>query len=498
MVALDLYVPGMNFVFGEADLWNQVAVVSFARLEQRFYHQPQDRDLFLDRAPKESVHELAHTHGLRYCQNSHCVMFFSNSLADTDAKGVDFCQLCQRRMRLKARVGGYPRDNGFSMVKGFIGPQALEYARRISFPRLAGTPGEKQARTFIRGQLETFGIPVNEDNFQLRSDPWRSYRLGLAFAVVIILISWLMVEGMLAFLLSGLVLAFIGCSQRIWTYLWQSKILAGWAGKGESSNLSLYLPAADSQLRPTIYLVSHYDSKSQTYPLPLALGMTLAASSALVILCLAFLAASFGVVTGLVKVFAPASVILLSLLMFQTNGNSSPGALDNAGSVGLLLALVRHFKSYPPRHLNLAFLFLGAEEIGLQGSLSFLDACGKELESKPAYFLNLDGIGGKGRMLLSGGRALLALLKSVAGREKIRVTSIPLLPGLTMDHISFISRGFSAASLFSFGRASFKIHSRADVPSLLQGHQLEKAATLVIGLIKELERGKEEDVSSWT
>ena len=105
VVAVDLYVPGMNFVFGEADSWNQAAIVSLSRLDQRFYQQPQDRDLFLDRALKESVHELAHTYGLRHCPNSRCVLFFSTSLADTDAKGAGFCPLCLRRLKLRSLVG---------------------------------------------------------------------------------------------------------------------------------------------------------------------------------------------------------------------------------------------------------------------------------------------------------------------------------------------------------------------------------------------------------
>jgi archaemetzincin len=40
---------------------------------------------------------LGHTYGLVHCRNPHCVMFFSNSLIDTDVKGPDFCQKCKPR-----------------------------------------------------------------------------------------------------------------------------------------------------------------------------------------------------------------------------------------------------------------------------------------------------------------------------------------------------------------------------------------------------------------
>lgn len=89
----DLFVPELNFVFGEA--WGKIAVVSLTRLRQSFYRQPENGDVFRKRAVTEAVHELGHTFGLGHCANPSCVMFFSNSLADTDRKGPDFCPGCK-------------------------------------------------------------------------------------------------------------------------------------------------------------------------------------------------------------------------------------------------------------------------------------------------------------------------------------------------------------------------------------------------------------------
>lgn len=94
----DLYVPELNFVFGEADLSGRLSVISITRLRQQFYGLPKDDVIFLDRVIKEAVHELGHTYGLRHCSNSGCVMFFSNSLLDTDKKGSSFCRSCSRKM----------------------------------------------------------------------------------------------------------------------------------------------------------------------------------------------------------------------------------------------------------------------------------------------------------------------------------------------------------------------------------------------------------------
>jgi archaemetzincin len=96
VVDQDLYVPELNFVFGEAG--KRAAVISLIRLRQEFYRLPEDRPLFQQRVLTEAVHELGHTYGLGHCPNPRCVMFFSNSLTDTDRKGSTFCQECKRKL----------------------------------------------------------------------------------------------------------------------------------------------------------------------------------------------------------------------------------------------------------------------------------------------------------------------------------------------------------------------------------------------------------------
>jgi archaemetzincin len=96
IVDQDLYVPDLNFVFGEAS--QQATVISIKRLRQEFYNLPQDQTLFYKRALPEAVHELGHTYRLGHCINPRCVMFFSNSLMDTDRKGSEFCPRCKSQL----------------------------------------------------------------------------------------------------------------------------------------------------------------------------------------------------------------------------------------------------------------------------------------------------------------------------------------------------------------------------------------------------------------
>ena len=106
IVDIDLYVPDLNFVFGEADMVEKTAVLSTKRLRPDYYGLPEDEGLLQGRTLKESVHELGHTYGLRHCPDKKCVMHFSNSLPDTDIKSSSFCENCKEKLMSVIRLEG--------------------------------------------------------------------------------------------------------------------------------------------------------------------------------------------------------------------------------------------------------------------------------------------------------------------------------------------------------------------------------------------------------
>ncbi len=89
---VDLVVPPFNFVFGIAEIDGMRAIISTARLID---HNAEVTEL---RTIKEVLHELGHTLGLLHCPDPTCVAAFSNTLADTDRKGPQFCLKCYQRL----------------------------------------------------------------------------------------------------------------------------------------------------------------------------------------------------------------------------------------------------------------------------------------------------------------------------------------------------------------------------------------------------------------
>ena len=100
---IDLFVSGLNFIFGQAECPGKAALISLWRLRSEYYGQSPSDELLEKRSAKEAIHEMGHTFGLRHCSDPHCVMHFSNSISDTDAKQDIFCSKCSTRIQKKTR-----------------------------------------------------------------------------------------------------------------------------------------------------------------------------------------------------------------------------------------------------------------------------------------------------------------------------------------------------------------------------------------------------------
>jgi len=105
---VDLYIPILKYVFGEAQIGGPCAIVSAFRLRQEFYGLEPDGTLLRTRLLKECVHELGHTLDLRHCQDYRCAMASSHAVEWIDLRESTLCNTCESQVRLQTTKSEQP------------------------------------------------------------------------------------------------------------------------------------------------------------------------------------------------------------------------------------------------------------------------------------------------------------------------------------------------------------------------------------------------------
>ena len=101
LTQVDLFIPILTFVFGEARLNKPGAILSLHRLTPQFYGLPQNDALTIQRATIEAIHELGHNLGLLHCNQYPCAMHASRTADDIDLKNPRFCPDCAHHIHTK-------------------------------------------------------------------------------------------------------------------------------------------------------------------------------------------------------------------------------------------------------------------------------------------------------------------------------------------------------------------------------------------------------------
>ena len=99
ITAVDLFIPIMKYIFGEAQVSGKGAIISLFRLRPEHYGLSPDQELYWERTAKEAIHELGHTFGLTHCRDPLCVMNSSCLIGETDCKGTELCPTCRELYR---------------------------------------------------------------------------------------------------------------------------------------------------------------------------------------------------------------------------------------------------------------------------------------------------------------------------------------------------------------------------------------------------------------
>lgn len=297
-----------------------------------------------------------------------------------------------------------------------------EALRLLARPRLAGTPTEIELRRRVAETLAALGCSVREEPFAY--DPFWvrqgfGYVLGAA-ALVLVAGAFgphpLAAAGVAFVLVAPLILVAGTGSPRIDRRPRQC-----------SANLVATLDGSSSQARgrmrpPDVVLMAHIDSKSQ--------GVSFVARSACATVGLGSLVVgTIALAAGAPELLGRGLLLVAALgtapLAVGATGNASPGALDNATGVAVVLELMKRFAADARTGLSVAAVITSAEEDGLVGAHRFAEAHAAALGR--ALVVNVDTIGPGDRLVLlvHGRRAATSrvLARACAALDRAASTS---------------------------------------------------------------------------
>jgi len=101
---VDLSIPILTYVFGEAEVGGKVAVVSGFRLRHNDDNTPAPFERYYERLAKVALHEVAHTLSLYHCETPGCLMQFTARVHQLDQLDILFCERCGFALRESLRI----------------------------------------------------------------------------------------------------------------------------------------------------------------------------------------------------------------------------------------------------------------------------------------------------------------------------------------------------------------------------------------------------------
>jgi hypothetical protein len=288
-----------------------------------------------------------------------------------------------------------------------------ELFRELAVPRLVGTPNHRKVREVLKRELEARGFDVAEHAFSGRP----------------------------------------------------ARALLGTPRLVSGVNLIARRPSDRPTVRPSVWLVAHYDSKGQ----PVSMAVRL----------LGFCALGLGVV-ALPLALIPAAVLLfLGLIIVSQNRvtDDSPGAVDNAtGLVAVFMAL-----DQLPASAAVGVIFPDAEEFGLVGSRAL--AADHGVLFAAAAVINLDGLDDSGSVTAFLHRPGAVAIAAADATKARRWRWLPVV----VDGIALARASRECVSLLKgTWRTMRVIHRPTDVVDRVR---LDGAAIVAAGLARVLRAG---------
>ncbi len=391
-------------------------------------------------------------------------------------------------------------------MEKFDAGRALEHIEELaSWRRLPGTPGEHDARSYLLEVGRSAGMDMRSETFKYTTAP-----LVIVLPLICLGLALLSIGGSVAFYLGSapamIVLGVLMLGGLYFSFKWSAtfETFAARDGAMESANIV----GEVGGLRPagTVVIGAHYDSKSQLMPVSLRIGLyglgyVSAILFALTLLVVGCAQASGTNASGGAAGFWVSLIPAVCLLALSVNvtGNASPGALDDAAGIAVVLELARIIKQEPLENLDLVVACLGCEEVGLVGSIKFMRAHGPAFtERGKLYFLNFDmPFSPAGSVYLNTAfevprrrtsATLNGIAKEAADSLGVDVKGVYVPIGAAADHMPWVKNGYEATGFVS--PAAF-VHSSRDTLEKISGKGLKSAGEIALLTLRRLDQSCE-------
>ncbi len=373
------------------------------------------------------------------------------------------------------------------------------YVENFSFPRLAGTKGEKKAVNLTITTFKEIGFEenkINTQNFQFSSFYSKGMikiiiLLNLIFVLIILLIKFLY-RFLTFFTILILLLIFFS----MFKALKHPELKGFWEkyfGKFiNATNVFVKIPVIKDSTKKVgnIIVSAHLDSKSQTFKTfwRIIFARVWLFSEILLFLFYTLFLIDYHFLTEHVRqlvLLFEIFILIMTILTVLSNfllfllriGNNSRGSLDNATGMSIVFELSTFFKNHPLDNFNIWFCQFSAEEIGTMGSREFLDVYEDEFAKDFTFQINFDMVSDKNHKkniieyIKSYGiiprkkisPILSEYFKKAANIEKINLKGFNVSLGAHTDSIPFHLRNFDSIDITTRSAANYT-HSVEDTP----------------------------------
>ncbi len=392
--------------------------------------------------------------------------------------------------------------------------------QKFSFPRLAGTDGEKEAVKLTIDTFKEIGYTENEikkEKFEF-SDFYSTTLVKfigiISLNALLVFILAIYLNILFTFFIIGLMTLIVFLIIRGLKHPEEKGFWGEYFGNTiQATNVYVKLSAKSLPIEKAgnIIISAHLDSKSQTFKTAwriisyriwlfcgIILGGFYIASLlnyySIVELNYLILQIDIWILTGLIS-------FSNLLLIFLNTQNKSPGALDNASGMSIVFELSRFFKDNLLDNFNIWFCQFSAEELGTMGSRIFVNNHEDQFVKGKIFQLNFDMVsaakrkrGNRLEYLKSYGviprkkvaPILSKYLENAASEENVKLHGFHITTGAHTDSVPFHLRDYSAIDITT-KLAALYTHSEIDTPDKVDPQILVEACIIARRVILMLD-----------